>query len=148
MSQQDACTLLDNDHQTVERLFADYRSAGKDLDTKSRLAQTVCKELTVHAILEEEIFYPALREATGDGDLVEEAEVEHETVKDLITEIEDAEKMDPLMDKLQKAVEHHVKEERQKMFPKARATSGLDLVALGAQLKTRKSELTAEPAGE
>ena len=77
MSQQDACTLLDSDHQTVERLFADYISAGKNLEIKSRLAQTVCKELTVHAILEEEIFYPAFRKATGEAVIANE-------IKDLL----------------------------------------------------------------
>ena len=143
MAQQDACALLDSDHQKVERLFAEYQSAGSDLDKKSRLAQTICNELTVHATIEEEIFYPAFRKASGDDDMVDEAETEHQEAKDLITEIEDAEQMDPLVAQLQKAIEHHVKEEREEMFPKARAASGLDLVALGAQLMARKAELAA-----
>ena len=143
MAQQDACALLDSDHQKVERLFAEYQSAGSDLDKKSRLAQTICNELTVHATIEEEIFYPAFRKASGDDDMVDEAETEHQEAKDLITEIEDAEQMDPLVAQLQKAIEHHVKEEREEMFPKARAASGLDLVALGEQLMARKAELAA-----
>ena len=141
MPQQDACTLLDNDHQKVEQLFAEYQSAGNDQSRKSRLAQTICMELTVHATIEEEIFYPAFRKAAGDNELVDEAEQEHHEARDLITEIEDAEQMHPLMAKLQKAIEHHVKEERDEMFPKARKTPGLDLMTLGAQLESRKREL-------
>ncbi len=141
MPQQDACTLLDSDHQKVEQLFAQYQSAGEDLTKKSRLAQTICQELTVHATIEEEIFYPAFRKATGDADMVREAEQEHDEARDLITMIEDAEQMDPLMAKLKKAIEHHVKEERDEMFPKARKAPGLDLMALGARLESRKREL-------
>ena len=83
MTQQDACTLLDSDHQKVERLFAEYQSAGGDSSRKSELAQTICQELTVHATIEEEIFYPAFRQATGDNNLVDEAEEEHQDAKDL-----------------------------------------------------------------
>lgn len=141
MPQQDACTLLDDDHRKVEQLFAEYQAAGKDQSRKSRLAQTICTELTVHSTIEEEIFYPAFRKAAGDKALVDEAEQEHHEARDLITEIEDAEQMDPLMARLQKAIEHHVKEERDEMFPQARKTSGLDLMALGVQLENRKREL-------
>jgi hemerythrin superfamily protein len=141
MPQQDACTLLDDDHRKVERLFAEYQSAGNDQTRKSRLAQTICLELTVHATIEEEIFYPALRKATGEDEMIDEAEQEHHEARDLITEIEDAEQMDPLIARLQKAVEHHVGEERDEIFAKARKTSGLDLMALGAQLESRKREL-------
>lgn len=140
MPQQDACTLLDSDHRTVEQLFTEYQSA-TDQGQKSRLAQTICQELTVHATIEEEIFYPAFRKAARDDDMVDEAEEEHDEARDLIAEIEDAEQMDPLMAKLQKAIEHHVKEERDEMFPKARKTAGLDLMALGARLESRKREL-------
>lgn len=143
MPQQDACELLDSDHQKVERLFAEYQSAGNDQTKKSRLAQTICSELIVHATIEEEIFYPAFRKAVGDTGMVDEAEQEHQEARDLISEIEDAEQMDPLMAELQKAIEHHVKEERSEMFPKARKTSGLDLAALAKQLESRKRELMA-----
>ena len=141
MSQQDACGLLENDHRKVEQLFAEYQGAGNDLTKKSQLAQAICLELTVHATIEEEIFYPAFRKAAGEDAMVAEAEQEHQEARDLITEIEDAEHMDPLIARLQQAVEHHVKEERDEMFPKARKTSGLDLMALGAQLESRKREL-------
>jgi iron-sulfur cluster repair protein YtfE (RIC family) len=143
MPQQDACALLDSDHQKVERLFAEYQSAGTDPSRKSQLAQAICMELTVHATIEEEIFYPAFRKAAGANKLVDEAEQAHHEARDLISEIEDAERMDPLMAKLQKAIEHHVKEEREEMFPKARKTPGLDLMALVPQLEHRKAELMA-----
>jgi hemerythrin superfamily protein len=142
MTQQDACTLLDTDHQKVERLFTEYQSA-QDASKKSQLAQKICMELTVHAIIEEEIFYPAFLAATRDDDLVEEAQEEHQQAKDLIAEIEDGDKIDALMARLQKAIEHHVKDERTEMFPKARKAAGMDLMALAAQLETRKQELMA-----
>ena len=142
MTQQDACTLLDTDHQKVERLFAEYQSA-PNASKKSQLAQKICMELTVHAIIEEEIFYPAFLAATRDDKLVEEAQEEHQEAKDLIAEIEDGDKIEPLMARLQKAIEHHVKDERNEMFPKARKAASMDLVALAAQLETRKQELMA-----
>ena len=143
MTQRDACALLDSDHEKVERLFAEYQSAGSDTSKKSQLAQAICMELTVHATIEEEIFYPALRKAARDNKLVDEAEKEHHEARDLIAQIEDAAQMDPLMAKLQKAIEHHVQEERQQMFPKARNTAGLDLMALASQMASRKAELMA-----
>lgn len=143
MTQKDACTLLDTDHQKVERLFAEYQAAGSNLSRKSQLAKTICIELTVHATIEEEIFYPAFRKAAGDKDMVDEALDEHQVARDLISLIEDAEQMDPLMAQLQKAIEHHVKEEREQMFTKARKTPGLDLMALATQLESRKRELMA-----
>ena len=142
MTQQDACTLLDTDHQKVERLFTEYQSA-QNASRKSQLAQEICMELTVHATIEEEIFYPAFRAATRDDKLVEDAQEEHQQAKDLIAEIEDGDKIDPMMARLQKAIEHHVKDERTEMFPKARKAAGMDLVALAAQLEKRKQELMA-----
>jgi hemerythrin superfamily protein len=142
MTQQDACTLLDADHQKVERLFADYH-ASHSASKKSQLAQEICMELTVHATIEEEIFYPAFRSATRDQQLVEEAVDEHQQARDLITEIEDGDKIEALMARLQKAIEHHVRDERTEMFPKARGAAGMDLMALGAQLEARKKELMA-----
>lgn len=143
MSHKDACALLDSDHEKVERLFAEYQSAGGDPSRKSQLAQAICMELTVHATIEEEIFYPAFRKAARDDKLVNEAEKEHQEARDLITQIEDAEQMDPLMAKLQKTIEHHVREERAEMFPKARKTPGLDLAALASVLESRRNELMA-----
>ena len=93
-------------------------------------------------LIEEEIFYPALRKAAGDNKLVDEAEKEHHEARDLISEIEDAEQMDPLMARLQEMIEHLVQEERQEMFPWAR-TAGLDLMALASQMERRRAALMA-----
>jgi hemerythrin superfamily protein len=119
MTQQDACTLLHTDHQKVERLSTEYQSA-PNASRKSQLAQETCMGRTVHAIIEEEIFYPAYLAATRDDKRVEEAQEEHQQAKDLIAEIEDGDKIDALMARLQQAIEHHVKDERTEMFPKAR----------------------------
>ena len=141
MPAQDACDLLDADHRKVEMLFGQYRAA--DASQKPDLAQQICMELVVHATIEEEIFYPAFRQATKEDGMVDEAEQEHDEAKDLIAEIEDAEATDALMRQLQEAIEHHVDEERKEMFPKARKATGLDLVQLGAKLQARKTELMA-----
>ena len=141
MAQQDACTLLDEDHKKVEQLFQQYQSA--DPSRKSQLAQTICHELTVHTQIEDEIFYPAFRQATGDNQLVDEAKHEHEEARQLIAKIEGGQLDDQIMTQLQKAIEHHVGEERSEMFPKARKASGLDLMQLAQRLETRKSELMA-----
>lgn len=139
---QDAITLLDADHQRVEALFKDYQSAGADQAQKHDLAQIICMELTVHAQLEEELFYPAVRQATGDQDMVKEAEQEHQEARQLIAKIQQTQNADALVQQLQKAIEHHVLEERQEMFPKARQ-AGLDLGQLGRQLESRKAELVS-----
>lgn len=141
MAQQDACTLLDEDHKKVEQLFQQYQSA--DRSRKSQLAQTICHELTVHTQIEDEIFYPAFRQATGDNQLVDEAKHEHEEARQMIAKIEGGQLDDQIMMQLQKAIEHHVGEERREMFPKARKASGLDLMQLAQRLETRKSELMA-----
>ena len=142
MAQQDACTLLDDDHNQVERLFEQYKSAG-DESSKRMLAQQVCQELTVHTQIEEEIFYPAFRQATRDEALVKESEHEHQEARDLIAKIEQAQVDDKLMLQLEEAVLHHVSDEREKMFPEARKAQGLDLMQLAQQLESRKAELMA-----
>jgi len=150
----DACSLLDADHRKVKGLFKDYeklthsRAAGA-ADKKRELAMQICMELTVHAQIEEEIFYPALREAVGKAtEMLEEAEVEHASAKDLIAQIQEAtdidEKFDAKVKVLGEYIDHHVKEERGEMFEKARATRGLDLMALRDALQARKDELMSE----
>jgi cobalamin biosynthesis Mg chelatase CobN len=141
MPQKDACALLDGDYEKVERLFAEYKAAGSDQSRKSDLAQAICIELSVHAAIEEEIFYPALRKM-GDNKLVDEAEKEHHEARDLISHIEDAAQMDSLMARLQEVIEHLVQEERREMFPRAKAC-GLDLVALASQMERRRAALMA-----
>jgi iron-sulfur cluster repair protein YtfE (RIC family) len=111
----------------------------------------ICDELTVHAQIEEEIFYPALRKAVPDtADVLEEAEAEHNEAKEMIAQLQSMTAADKVMDalvaKLNWAIEHHVKEERDELFPKARAAQGLDLDALGAQLRERQLALQSEAA--
>ena len=142
MPQQDACTLLDEDHKKVEQLFQQYQSA--DASRKPQIAQTIAQELSVHMQIEDEIFYPAFLDATGDDDMIEEAEDEHDESRELIAKLEGGKADDEVMKELQKAIEHHVGEERREMFPKARATSGLDLVKLAQELEARKTELMSD----
>lgn len=142
MPQQDACTLLDEDHKKVEQLFREYQSA--DASRKQQLAQTIAQELSVHMQIEDEIFYPAFLDATGDDDMIEEAEDEHDEARELIAKLEGGKADDEVMKELQKAIEHHVGEERREMFPKARETSSLDLVKLAQELEARKTELMSD----
>ena len=147
---KDAIALLKQDHRTVEDLFAQFEKASGD-GRKEKLAKQICLELTVHAQIEEEIFYPALREAIKETDLLDEAEVEHGTAKDLIAQLEDSADADEMFDAKVKVlgeyIDHHVKEERNEMFVKARAAKGLDLVGMREQLAARKEELMEELMG-
>lgn len=146
--QKDACDLLDADHKAVKKLFKEFEelteSRGNTREKKRRLAQRICQELTVHAQIEEEIFYPAIRKAIKDDLMMNEAEVEHASAKDLIAQIEHMDAADAKFDAkvtvLGEYIDHHVKEERNEMFPKARATK-VDLVKLRQQLEARKEEL-------
>jgi len=152
----DACSLLDTDHRNVKKLFKEYEEltqskAASAQQKKRELATQICNELTVHAQIEEEIFYPALREAIKETDLLDEAEVEHGSAKELIAQIESAtdvdEKFDAKVIVLGEYIDHHVKEERNEIFVKARAAKGLDLIAMREQLATRKEELMEELTG-
>ena len=154
-SEKDACDLLDADHRNVKKLFKAYEelmeSRGRTVAQKKKeLAAQICHELTVHATIEEEIFYPALRAVLKDTDLLAEAEVEHQTAKDLIAQIEAMGEPDEMFDAkvtvLGEYIDHHVKEERGEIFPKARAARKLDLVGMRDQLAARKEELMAEMA--
>jgi hemerythrin superfamily protein len=152
---KDACEVLDADHIAVKHLFVEYaRLAVSGADAageRQALALKICGELTVHATIEEEIFYPALRSAVPDaGALLDEAEQEHAQAKEMVAQIQALPQADATMDdlvaKLNVAIEHHVKEERDELFPKAKAAPGMDLVALGGQLKDRQQELMASTA--
>lgn len=149
----DACSLLDSDHRKVKKLFKEFEpladSDAKTAPPKRReLADRICLELTVHAQLEEEIFYPALRAAIKADDLLDEAEVEHASAKELIAQIRDGDEGDPKwcakVIVLGEYIDHHVKEERNEIFVKARAARGLDLVAMRDQLMARKEQLMEE----
>jgi hemerythrin superfamily protein len=145
---KDAIALLKADHAAVSQLFDQYESTHSTPKKKSLVAE-ICTALSVHAQIEEEIFYPAVKAALKDKLLVPEATVEHSGVKDLIAQLEgaepDGEMYDAKVKVLSEYVKHHVKEEQTEMFPKAKSSS-LDLVELGAQLAARKEELMAETA--
>lgn len=153
LPKKDACDLLDADHVAVKHLFVEYARlaiAGADADgSREAIARKICNELTVHAQIEEEIFYPALRDVIDEPDLLDHAKDEHQEAKDLIARIEGLPGAGPEMDQavtqLTQVIEHHVKEERDKLFPKARS-SGLDLDALGEQLLQRQQELEGQAA--
>lgn len=143
MARQDAITLLDEDHNQVAALFQQYKAA-RENNRKRVLAQQIFQELHVHTRIEEEVFYPAYRQATGNQEMVEHSEHEHREALDLIAKMENApEPDDKLMLELEDAILHHVNDEREKMFPQARKTRGLDLDALADQLEQRKAELMA-----
>lgn len=146
----DAVNLLDADHIKVKKLFQEFNKladAKAPADARKALADQICMELTVHAQIEEEIFYPAARAAIHDDPLLDEATVEHASAKELIAQIESMGADEPLFDAkvivLGEYIDHHVTEEREDMFEKARK-SKMDLVGLRDQLAARKTELMAE----
>ncbi len=146
---QDAIAMLMADHKKVKKLFADFdklKEDGSDAD-KSALVEQICNELKVHTALEEEIFYPAVRKAIKDADLMDEALVEHAGAKDLIAQLEGASADDDLYDAkvtvLGEQINHHVKEEEGQMFPKAKKAK-VDREALGATMLKRKQALKQE----
>ena len=144
----DAIALLKADHDQVEDLFKQYEKASGD-GRKEKLAKQICRELTIHTTIEEEIFYPAC-EGKVDEDLLKEAYVEHDAAKVLIAEIESGKPSDEFYEAkvkvLQEEIEHHIEEEEKRvegLFSQARK-AGLDMDALGEQLESRKSELLAK----
>ena len=143
----DALTLLRNDHKMVQELFQQFEKT-RSGDRKQSLAQQICTELTIHAQIEEELFYPAAREAIRETDLLDEATVEHQSAKDLIAQIEGGggsrdEMWEAKVKVLGEYVNHHVKEEQNELFPQVRK-SKLDTKSLGEQLQARKMELMGE----
>lgn len=146
---KDATALLRADHKEVSDLFDEFEKT-KSASKKKAIVAKVCKALTVHAQIEEEIFYPAFKAAVKDKELIPEATVEHQTLKDLIAQIEGVEPGGEIYDAkvkvLSEYVKHHVKEEQNEIFPKAKSATKLDLVQLGAQLLQRKEELLANLA--
>jgi hypothetical protein len=145
MPATDAIALLKADHRKVEELFEKYESARSK---KADIAKQICMELTIHTIIEEEIFYPACKGAV-EGDNLNEAQVEHDGAKVLIAELEEGSPEDDFYDAkvkvLSEEIKHHVKEEEQRggIFSQAK-DSDLDLKALGEQIAARKNELMAE----
>ena len=140
---QDAISLLKEDHRAVEKLFKDFESAKGD-GRKEKLARQICLELTVHTMIEEEIFYPACK-GKVEEDLLKEAFVEHDSAKLLVAEIEAGngqsdDFFDAKVQVLSEQVEHHVQEEEKELFPEVRKAD-IDIKALGEQLAQRKKEL-------
>ena len=147
-AQRDAVALLKADHRKVEGLFEQYEKA-RSKDRKLALAKEICTELTVHTIIEEEIFYPACAEKIEE-DTLDESYVEHDSAKVLVAEIESSDPDQPFYDAkvsvLSEEIKHHVKEEERRsegLFAQAKA-AGLDMDALGERLAARKKELLAQ----
>jgi hemerythrin-like domain-containing protein len=145
---QDAIALLIADHREASDIFEEFENLGdRAKASKKKLADKVCKALVIHTMIEEEIFYPALRAAMKDKDMqdkLDEAVVEHAAAKDLIRQIQEMDADEDLYDAkvkvLGEEIEHHVEEEEKEMFPKVQK-SDLDLVALGQEMALRKQEL-------
>ena len=146
-----AIDLLKKDHREVEALFKEFEQLHEDGgEAAAQVIETACTELKIHDKIETEIFYPAVRQEAEkeETELLDEAEVEHNSVRQLIQTIE---KMDPTDEKrhahftvLMEYVKHHVKEEEKKMFPKVKKLKGLDLGEIGGRMKERKAELMSE----
>jgi len=146
---QDAIAMLTADHKRVKTLFSEFdklKEEGSD-EEKSAIVEQICNEMKIHAELEEEIFYPAVREAIDDSDLMDEAIVEHAGAKELIAQLEEASPEDDLYDAkvtvLGEQIDHHVKEEEGDMFPKARKAK-VDTEALGERMLKRRMALMQE----
>jgi hemerythrin superfamily protein len=147
----DAIALLTADHKKVTKLFKDFeklkeKGSAKD---KQALVTEICTELTIHAQIEEEIFYPAVRDAIDDDDMMDEAMVEHAGAKDLIAQLMSMDLSDEFYDAkvtvLGEEIEHHVGEEEGEMFVKAKRAK-LDTASLGEEMLERKEELAASIA--
>lgn len=138
--------MLAEDHKKVKKMFDQFEKIKED-DAKQMLIEKCCSELTVHAQLEEELFYPALRDRIDDLDLIDEAEVEHATAKQLISELSSMQPGDALYEAkftvLGEYVKHHIEEEEKEIFAKAKK-SGLDLEAMAEEAKERKAQLREE----
>lgn len=144
----DAIMMLKEDHRTVEGLFEQFEKA-RSKERKQSIATEICTELIIHTMIEEEIFYPALR-GKIENDMMDEAYVEHDGAKILIADLlqsqPDASFYDAKVTVLSEEIKHHVREEERPssgMFAQARS-AGIDMAALGEQLMQRKDALKAE----
>jgi len=145
---QNALELLKSDHEQVKKLFSKFEKLDKeDEDAKRELVEQICNQLTVHAEIEEELFYPALRDVLDEQDILDEAQVEHDMAKQLIGDLESMEPDEDLYDAkvtvLGEYVKHHVEEEEKEVFAKAKKAQ-LDLDTIGADMLERKQELMGE----
>ena len=147
-SKNDAIKLLTDDHNKVKKMFKEFEKLHKKHEEgREELAQQICKELTIHAQLEEEIFYPAAREAIDDDHLMNEAAVEHQAAKDLIEKIQSMNSSDPMYDAIVRVlgeyVNHHIEEEQNEIFPKVEKAK-MDLEEIGSEIEERKEALMEE----
>lgn len=149
---QDAIALLKADHREVKEMHKQYEKLveeGGGATERRDLARRICSALTVHAQIEEEIFYPAVEPILGEALLLREAEVEHDSARALIAKIEAGKPGDGLFDAtvivLCEYVEHHVKEEEREMFPEVRGSKKVDLLELGERMAARKEVLLQTP---
>jgi hemerythrin superfamily protein len=148
-SEQDALELLKEDHHRVTQMFDEFEKMKDDEDDEAMqlLVELACAELTVHARIEEEIFYPAVRETLEETDLLDEAEVEHACAKQLITELSAMQPGDDLYEAkftvLGEYMKHHIQEEEKELFPKVKKAK-MDLDTLGDELRQRKMDLREE----
>jgi hemerythrin-like domain-containing protein len=148
-SSSDALHILAEDHKKVLDMFEEFEEIKNDPDEEAKqlLIETACAELTIHAQVEEEIFYPAAREVIDEMDLLDEAEVEHASARQLITELAAMEPDDDLYDAkftvLGEYVKHHIQEEEKELFPKLKKAE-IDLDELGEEIRQRKLELREE----
>ena len=144
--QQDAIALLTSQHKEVTAMFKEFEELGDRAKAgKKKIADKICQNLVMHTMIEEEIFYPAVRGNSKEAEeMVEEAIVEHASAKDLIAQIQEMDPGDDLYDAkvkvLGELVDHHVEEEEKEMFPKMKELK-LDLQALGQEMAARAAEL-------
>lgn len=143
----DALALLRHEHDRIRQLFAQFerlRGIEDDDERKAELVDEICYELALHAIVEEELFYPLVRAAAEDDEMMDEAEVEHAGVRELVSQLEvmypDDDHFEATVAVLAEEVEHHVAIEETDMFDTARS-SGIDLAALGRKMQARRREL-------
>lgn len=154
--QQNAIDMLLEDHKKVQKMFKDFEKLDReDTEACEELVTTACTQLKVHSMIEKELFYPAVRdqiEKEEDEDIMNEAEVEHQTVDNLIETLEGMDAGDPMYSAhftvLSEYVKHHVQEEEKEMFPRVKKLKSLDLDALGEEMMNRKQELMTEFGGE
>jgi hemerythrin superfamily protein len=145
---EDALELLGRDHDAVDKLFERFEKLGEDEAGKADCVSQICEALTLHASIEEEIFYPEVRKKLAAGeDVMDEAEVEHDGIKRLVSELESMSPGEELYDArvtvLGEYVRHHVREEENEMFPRVKKAK-MDTAALGAEMAARKAELQNE----
>ena len=144
--QPEAITMLIEDHQKVQKMFKTFERT-EDHQEQQQLATQICNELTVHTQLEEQVFYPAAREALEEADLIDEATVEHQVAKELIQKIKQSRPHDEeycaLVTVLGEYVNHHIEEEQEELFPQLKKTE-IDFEALGEEMQQKKQELMSE----